>query len=45
MENDYKKKEANTKIWIADDTCINCNVRYSWFHKVMAKLLLGWRVE
>lgn len=36
--------EANLEIWIADNMCCNCTGHYNWFHKLMAKLLLGWKV-
>ena len=35
----------DTTIWIAENVCINCVARYSWFQRMMARVLLGWRVE
>ena len=38
-------KKPNTEIWIAEDVAISCNAKYSWFNKLMLKLILGWRVK
>lgn len=35
----------NLEIWIAKDLCLACTGHYNWFHKIMAKLLLGWKVK
>jgi hypothetical protein len=37
-------KTPNIKIWIASDLCYTCHGHYNWFHKMMLKLLLGWKV-
>jgi len=40
---DYPK--PTTKIWIADDVCINCSFKNTWFNKLMLKIIFGWKVE
>ena len=37
--------KPNTEIWISENVCINCRVKYRWWNKLFLKLILGWEVK
>jgi len=37
--------DPDTEIWIAENLCYRCIGKYTWWNKLFAKLLLGWKIK